>query len=321
MKTLLRALSAALLAGTAVTVCAQAWPSKPVRIIAPYAAGGTNDIAARILAERLSQRLGQQLVVENKPGANTRIATEYVAKSAPDGYTLFFCAAPHSTNPGLYDKLPYDTVKDFAPVVQAVTVPLFFLVPAASPAKNARDLIDLAKKDPAYANIGSPGNGSAPHLAIELLNAVAGVSLVHIPYKGDAPAIQDLLGGRLGASVDPVAPALPHIKAGKLRAISVASPQRYAGLPDVPTLAEQGFRGAEAFAWFGLLTPAGTPADVIARLNAEVNAALKLPEVSDKLVGLGMTPVGGTPEQFGAFIRADIDKWTKLIRSRGIKPD
>jgi tripartite-type tricarboxylate transporter receptor subunit TctC len=317
----LRWLLAALIACAAGTAAAQAWPSKPVRIIAPYAAGGSNDIAARILAERLSQRLGQQFIVENKPGANTRIATEFVAKSAPDGYTLFFCAAPHSTNPGLYGKLPYDTVKDFAPVVHAVTVPLFFLVPAASPVKSVRDLIELGKKDAAYANIGSPGNGSAPHLAIELLNSVATLNLVHIPYKGDAPAIQDLLGGRLGASVDPIAPALPHIKAGKLRSIAVASPQRYSMLPDVPTLSEQGYRGADAFAWFGLLAPTGTPAEVVAKLNSETNLALKQADIAEKLVGLGMTPVGGTPEQFGAFIRADIDKWTKLIQARGIKPD
>ena len=316
-----RGLLAALFLCVAGTVVAQAWPTKPIRIVAPYAAGGSNDIAARILAERLSQRLGQQAIVENKPGANTRIATEFVAKSAPDGYTLFFCAAPHSTNPGLYGKLPYDTVNDFAPIAHAVTVPLFFLVSAASPAKGAKELIELGKKDPAYANIGSPGNGSAPHLAIELLNSVAGSNLAHIPYKGDAPAIQDLLGGRLGASVDPVAPALPHIKAGKLRAIAIASPQRYSVLPEVPTLAEQGFKGAEAFAWFGLLAPAGTPAAVVAKLNSEANLALKQPEIADKLVSLGMTPVGGTPEQFGAFIRADIDKWTKLIHARGIKPD
>ncbi len=321
MKIILRGLAAALALCSAGVACAQAWPAKPVRIVAPYAAGGTNDIAARILGERLSQRLGQQFVVENKPGANTRIATEFVAKSAPDGYTLFFCAAPHSTNPGLYGKLPYDTVKDFAPIVHAVSVPLFFLVPSPSPAKNVKELIELARKDPSYANVGSPGNGSAPHLAIELLNSVSGSTLAHIPYKGDAPAIQDLLGGRLGASVDPIAPALPHIQAGKLRAISVASPQRYALLPDVPTLAEQGFRGAEAFAWFGLLAPAGTPAEVIIRLNAETNIALKQPDIAEKLIGLGMNPVGGTPEQFGAFIRADIDKWTKLIHARSIKPD
>jgi tripartite-type tricarboxylate transporter receptor subunit TctC len=321
MTSILRIVLAATALFAAVGATAQGWPAKPVRIIAPYAAGGTNDIAARILAERLAQRLGQQVIVENKPGANTRIATEFVAKSAPDGYTLFFCAAPHSTNPGLYEKLPYDTVKDFAPVVHAVTVPLFFLVPSASPIKNAKDLIELAKKEAAYANVGSPGNGSAPHLAIELLNSVSGSALTHIPYKGDAPAIQDLLGGRLGASVDPIAPALPHIKAGKLRAVSVASLQRYTLLPEVPTLAEQGYRGAEAFAWFGLLAPAGTGSEAITRLNGEVNLALKQPEIADRLIGLGMTPVGGTPEQFGAFIRADIDKWTKLIRARGIKPD
>lgn len=312
---------AALLVFATGTVMAQAWPAKPIKIVAPYAAGGSNDIAARILAERLSQRLGQQAIVENKPGANTRIATDFVAKSAPDGYTLFFCAAPHSTNPALYGKLPYDTVKDFAPIAHAVTVPLFFLVPAASPARSVKELIELGRKDPAYANIGSPGNGSAPHLAIELLNSVAGTTLAHIPYKGDTPALQDLLGGRLGASVDPVAPALPHIKAGKLRAIAIASPQRYPMLPEVQTLAEQGLKGADAFAWFGLLAPTGTPPDVIARLNSEVNLALKQPEISEKLVGLGMTPVGGTPEQFGAFIRADIEKWGRLIHARGIKPD
>jgi tripartite-type tricarboxylate transporter receptor subunit TctC len=317
----LHAVSAICALAFASVAGAQAWPAKPIRIIGPYAAGGTNDIAARILAERLSQRLGQQAVVENKPGANTRIATEYVAKSPPDGHTLFFCAAPHSTNPGLYGKLPYDTVKDFAPVVHAVTVPLFFLVPAGSPLKSVKELLELAKKDAAYSNVGSPGNGSAPHLAIELLNSVAGAALTHIPYKGDAPALQDLLGGRLGASVDPLAPALPHIKAGKLRAIAVATPQRYSALPEVATLSEQGFRGADAFAWFALLAPAGTPPEVISRLNTEVNLALKQPEVAEKLTGLGMTPVGGSPEQLGTFIRADIDKWTKLIQARGIKPD
>jgi tripartite-type tricarboxylate transporter receptor subunit TctC len=202
-----------------------------------------------------------------------------------------------------------------------VTVPLFFLVPSASPVKSAKDLIELARKDPAFANVGSPGNGSAPHLAIELLNSLSGGALAHIPYKGDAPAIQDLLGGRLAASADPVAPALPHIRAGKLRAIAVASPQRYTLLPDVPTLAEQGFPGAEAYAWFGLLAPAGTPAEVVAKLNAEANLAFRQPEIAEKLLALGMTPVGGTPDQFGAFIRADIDKWTKLIRARNIKPD
>lgn len=305
----------------ALPVLAQSWPAKPVRIVAPYAAGGANDITARILAERLSQRLGQQVVVENKPGANTRIATEFVARSAPDGYTLFFCAAPHTTNPALYGKLPYDTVKDFAPIVHAVNVPVFFIVPAASAAKSAKDLIEIARRDASQGNVGSPGNGSAPHLVIELLNAVAAASLAHIPYKGDAPALQDLLGGRLAASVDPLAPALPLVKAGRLRVIAVASAQRDPLLPEVATLAEQGYPGAEGFAWFGLLAPAGTPAAIVARLNAEANLALKAPDTAEKLAALGITPVGGTPERFAEFIRADLDKWAALIQARNIKPD
>ncbi len=320
MTRILSGLVAAGLLCAATLSAGQTWPAKPVRIVTPYAAGGSNDLAARILAERLTQRLGQQTVVENKPGANNRIGTELVAKSAPDGYTLFFCATPHATNPGLY-KLPYDTVNDFAPIVHAVTLPLVILVQATSPAKSVAELMDLARKDAANRNIGSPGNASGPHFVIELLSSVTGVPLQHIPYKGDPPVVQDLLGGRLYASVGSIGPAIPHIKSGKLRALAVTSPQRSSQLPDVPTIAEQGFPNAEAFAWFALLAPAGTPTDVVAKLNSEVNLILKEPDVANRLLGLGMTPVGGSADQLGLFIRTEIDRWTKLSQTRTIKVD
>ncbi|MGE0313817.1 MAG: Bug family tripartite tricarboxylate transporter substrate binding protein [Lautropia sp.] len=298
---------------------AQAWPSKPIRLVTPYAPGGTNDVSARIIAERLGERLGQRVVVENKPGANTQIATDAVVKSAPDGYTLLWTAAPHTTNPALFAKLPYDTVADLTPINRGVALPLLFSVPQASPAKSLKEYVALAKKDAAQATIASPGNGSGPHLAIELWAGVAEAPFLHIPYGGDAKAVVDMVGGAVGAGMNGFGTPLPHVKSGKLRALGVVGTARMPQLPDVPTFAEAGYPEVDAFAWFGLLGPARLPAPIVARLNDEVGQILKEPAVIEKLATIGAVPVGGTPAEFDAFIRNDIARWQRVVKSRGIK--
>jgi tripartite-type tricarboxylate transporter receptor subunit TctC len=318
-------LAAVLLAGS-LALCAgpalaQAWPAKPVRLISPYPPGGTNDVTGRIVAERLQARLGQPVVLENKPGANIRIATEFVARSAPDGYTLFWTAAPHTVNPALYPKLPYDTLKDFAPIAQTVMLPVLMTVPSASPAKTLREFMDLVRTRPEAGTVSSPGNGSGPHLSLELLIGASGVPFMHVPYKGDAPALNDLLGGRLGGSMAAFGTPLPHVKSGKLRALAVVSTARMPQLPEVPTFAEAGFPQVDAYAWFGLLAPAGTPPAIIERVNSEVNAVLKSAEVAERFAALGAVPMGGSPADFDRFIRADLDKWARVVRERNIKPD
>jgi tripartite-type tricarboxylate transporter receptor subunit TctC len=312
------AVALALLVGVAH---AQPWPARPVRIVSPYAPGGTNDVTARIVAQVLQARLAQPVQVENRAGANTRIATEFVARAAPDGYTLYWVAAPFTVNPSLYERLPYDTLKDFAPVAQTVVVPILFSAPAASPARNVKEYLELARTDPKQASVCSPGNGSGPHLAMELLAWAGGAPLVHVPYKGDAPAVNDLLGGQVGACMNALGTPLPHVKSGRLRALAVVSRERVPQLPETPTFAEAGFPQVDAYAWFGLLAPAGTPREVIERLNAEVNAALKLSEVAEKFSALGAMPVGGSPADFERFIRADLEKWARVVKERNIRPD
>lgn len=300
---------------------AQSWPQKPMRLVSPYAPGGTNDVTARIVGERLQARLGQPVLVENKPGANIRIATELVARSAPDGYTLLWTAAPHTVNPAFYGQLPYDTLKDFEPVVHAVMIPVLLSVPASSPAKTLKEFLALAKGKPEHATIATPGNGSGPHLSLEQLIAASGVALVHVPYKGDSPAVNDMIGGRVGAGMNALGTPLPHVKADKLRALAIAARSRAPQLPEVPTFAEAGFPAVDAFAWFGLLAPAGTPKPIVERLNAEVNQILKLPETVERFTLLGALPIGGSAEEFDKFIRADLVKWEKLVKQRNIKPD
>ncbi len=322
MKTRKPLIAAALLA-LAVPLHAQAqpWPAKPIRLVSPYAPGGTNDVTGRIVAERLQPRLGQSVVLENKPGANTRIATELVARSAPDGYTLLWTAAPHTVNPALYPKLPYDTLKDFAPIAQTVMLPVLMSVPASSPARNLREFMDLVRTRPDAGTVSSPGNGSGPHLSLELLIGASGVPFTHVPYKGDAPALNDLLGGRLGGSMAAVGTPLQHVKSGKLRALAVVATGRIPQLPEVPTFAEAGYPQVDGYAWFGLLAPTGTPAAVIERMNAEVNAVLKSPEVAERFAALGAIPMGGSAADFDRFIRADLQKWARVVRERNIKPD
>ena len=314
------ALAAVLLLATGGAL-AQAWPAKPVRMVSPYPPGGTNDVTGRIVAERLQARLGQAFIVENKPGANTNIASEFIAKATPDGYTLYWVAAPFTVNPSLFAKVPYDARRDFAPVAHTVMLPVLLSVPVASSARTVREFLDLARTKPDAGTVGTPGNGSGPHLALEQLIGASGAPLAHVPYKGDAPAVNDLVGGRLGGGMNAFGTPLPHVKSGKLRALAVVATARMPQLPEVPTFAETGFPQVDAYAWFGLLAPAGTPAPILERLNAEVNAVLKSPEVAERFALLGAVPLGGSAADFEKFIRADLDKWARIVRERNIKPD
>jgi len=320
-KRLLPALAAAALAVASAVAPAQTYPDKVVRMVSPYAPGGSNDLTARIISHKLGEALGQQVIVENKPGAATQIGTQYVAKAPADGYTLLLAAATHGTNPSLFTKLPYDTLKDFTPVVLAATVPTYILVNDSVPVKTIGELVAYAKKNPGKLNFGSAGNGSAPHLALELFKQQAGIDIVHVPFKGSAPAMTAVLSGDVQGSFETYNVFQPHLKSGKVRMLAVTTPKRTSQEPNVPTLAESGFPGFEAYAWFSVLAPAGTPKPVVARLNSEINRVLALPEVKEQYSKMGLIPGGGTPEELDAFIRADIAKWSKVIKAAGIKPD
>ena len=308
----------ALLTGTAY---AQDWPSRSIRFISPFAAGGSNDIATRVIAEKLMLKLRQPIIVENKAGANTRIATEMISRADPDGYNFLMVAAPHTTNPALYGRLPYDTITDFAPIVQVVRAPLFLMVPANSPVKSVADLLAASARQPSGLNVSSPGNGTAPHLALELFNQLAKSNLNHIPYKGDAPAVTELLGERLDAGIHPIITPLPHIKTGKLRVLAVFGSTRSSLLPEVPSLGELGYPNTGVYTWFGLVGPAGLPAAIVERLNTDINEILAQPDVRQRFAEMGMETVGGSSEQFSRFVREDIRKWKDLVATRNIKPD
>jgi tripartite-type tricarboxylate transporter receptor subunit TctC len=300
---------------------AQEWPNRSIRFISPFAPGGSNDIATRVIAEKLSPRLQQSIIVENKPGANIRIASEMIAKADPDGYNFVMVAAPHTTNPALYGQLPYDTLKDFTPIIQVVRAPLFLMVPANSPIKSVAELLAASAKQTSGLNVSSPGNGTAPHLALELFNNLAKSNLNHIPYKGDAPAVTDLLGERVDAGIHPIISPLPHIKSGKIRVLAVFGSTRSTLLPDVPSLGELGYPNTEVYTWFGLVGPAKLPAKIVDRLNKDINEILAQPEVKQRFADMGMETVGGTSEQFSKYIRDDIQKWKSLVAKRNIKPD
>ncbi len=298
------------------------WPQKPVRIVSPYPAGGSNDNVARLLAARLSDMWNQRVFVENKPGANNRIATEQIARTAPDGYNLLFAAAPHGANPGLYDnKLPYDTLKDFTPIARAVIGPVGFWVPVNSPFKTMRDLADAAKARPDMLFAGSPGNGSGPHLVVELFNYRTGGKLQHLPMKGDAPLAIEVVAGRVDVAVTGMTVMKPHFDAGKLRLLAVSSDKRFPLAPDVPTLAEAGFPTVDGSAWFGMVGPAGMAPEVVTKINRDINTILALPEVRGPLEAVGIIVATGSPEQFRAFIAADVEKWTQVAKATGMKPD
>ncbi|MEO7133302.1 MAG: tripartite tricarboxylate transporter substrate binding protein [Vicinamibacterales bacterium] len=301
---------------------AQNYPNKPVRLVVPFPAGGTTDLLARAMAQKLSDALGQQFVVDNRPGAGGNIGADIVAKSPPDGYTLLMgTVGTHAINPGLYAKMPYDHVKDFAPVVLVAGVPNVLVVNPGLPVKTVAELIKAAKDQPGSINFASSGNGTSIHLSGELFKAMTGVQMAHVPYKGSAPALTDLIGGQVQIMFDNLPSALPQIKAGKLRAVAVTSTKRAPALPDLPTIAESGIPGFEASSWFGILAPAGTSRDIVQRINAEANKALQAAEMKDKLLAQGAEAAGNSPEYFADYIRSETTKWAKVVKDSGAKVD
>jgi len=309
------------LAAAALCGAAQAYPTKPVTIVVPFAPGGAADTMARQLAERLHKRLGQPVIVESKPGAGTMIASEYVAKAAPDGHTVLLAASSLGIAPALYSKVNYDPVKDFAPISQVASVVHVLEVHPSVPVKSVAELIAWLKANPGKANYGSVGAGTSTHLESELFNTMAGVKMTHVPYKGSAPALMDLVGGNLQVMFDAWASSGPFVKDGKTRLLAVTTAQRSKILPDVPTVAESGLPGYEAMPWLGFVAPAGTPAAAVNRFHAELTEVLKEPEVQERFRNLGLDIIGNTPEQFADFIKKDIVKWAKVVKDSGARAD
>jgi tripartite-type tricarboxylate transporter receptor subunit TctC len=311
---------AAIAAFLSFPAAAQSYPSKPIRLIVPFAAGGGNDNVARLVGKRLADGLGQPVLVDNRPGAGGVVGAELAAKSAPDGYTLFLGGVgSHAINPNLHEKLPYDPIKDFAPVALLAQAPLVLVVHPSVPAKSVAELTAYARAHPGKLNFASNGNGSSSQLAAVMFDSMAGVEMVHVPYKGLSPALADLLSGQVQLMFSSVVAILPHIKAGKLRGLAVTGAKRLASLPELPTIAESGLPGYEASSWYGILAPAGTPRDIVMKLNAGLAKALEQPEVRNSLLAEGAEPVGGSPEAFAAHIRAEKERLGKLIRDAKIR--
>ncbi len=301
---------------------AQGWPTRQaIKFIVVYPPGGASDVTARLIAAKLNDIRGQSFVVENKPGANGIIATEFVAKSAPDGYTMLMAnLGPNALNPVVYKKLPYDAIKDFQGVTLTTIVPQVVVVNPSMPVKSIPELIAYAKANPGKVSFGSAGQGASNHLSGELLNALGGIKMQHVPYKGDAPSIVDLIGGSIQVALPTTVAGLPHVRSGKLRAIAVTGTKRLDSMPDLPTVAET-LPGYEAVSWGGVMVPAGTPPEIVKRLNTEINRILKMPDVAEKLQGLGAIIVGSTPEEFDKYVKDEIAKWGKVARDNNIALD
>jgi tripartite-type tricarboxylate transporter receptor subunit TctC len=319
------ALYAFVVAGAALASSAdalsQTYPSKPVRVIVPLAAGGPTDVLARTISQNLGEAWGQVMLIDNRPGANTNIGTAAVAKSPADGYTLLLTVNNLTINPSFYQNLPFDPLKDFSPISLFATSPLILVVHPSVAARSVKELIALAKARPGDLLFGSPGNGSAPHLAGELLNTLAGVKMVHVPYKGITGAVSDLIGGQLAVMFPGSPIALPQAKAGKLRALATTGSKRSPAVPDLPTIAEAALPKYEVSLWYGLLAPANTPQPIVQRLHAELTRIIALPTIRQQWAALGAEPVSTTPEQFAAFLKNDVVKWEKVIRDSGAKMD
>jgi tripartite-type tricarboxylate transporter receptor subunit TctC len=321
MKTgkLMRWIAASLLtAGALSAQAAENYPSRPVRMIVPYAPGGNTDALARIIAQRLTQSLGQQVVVDNRPGGNTLLGTALVAQAQPDGYTIMLTTLTFAVVPSIYKKLPFDARRDFTPITLAVTLPNVLVVNPSVPAKSVKELIAYARSNPGKLNYASTGSGTSPHLSMELLKTMAGVDLVHIPYKGGGPAMAALIGGQVSAQFIGLPVALPQIKSGKLRALGVTSAKRAAAAPDLPTIGET-LKGYELDPWFGVLGTGGMPKPVVQLLQKEIASILQAPDMKERLAGMGAEPVGSSPQQFAAYITAEIAKFAKLVKTAGVK--
>ena len=301
---------------------AQAYPTKPITIVVPFSAGGTTDILARLVGQYLTTELGQPVVVDNKAGAGGNIGGALAAKAPADGYTLFMgTVGTHAINAALYKKMPFDHVKDFAPLSRVANVPNLLVAHPSQPFKTVPEMIAYAKANPGKINFGSPGNGASPHLSGELFNAMAKVELTHIPYKGSAPAVTDLLGNQIAIMFDNLPSVIPHVRSGKLRAIAISTAKRSHELPDVPTIAEAGVPGYEAMSWFGLFAPAATPKPVLDKLSGALAKVLANPEVKKKIVDQGGDPVSETPAQFATFIQSESVKWGKVVKESGASLD
>jgi len=301
---------------------AQGYPAKPIRFVVPYPPGGPLDVIARLLGAKVAESVHQPVIVDNKPGAGGNIGADAVAKSPPDGYTILMGAvATHAINPTLYANIPYDAARDFIAVTQVASTPNVLVVNPSVPASNVKEFIAYAKANPGKLNFGSGSTGSAGHLAGELFKSMAGVDMVHVPYKGAAPAMQDLVGGQIQLMFDNLASSLTQVRAGRIRALAVTTARRSALAPDLPTIAESGLPGFDISTWFGIFTPAGTPRDIVEKLHAEFTRALADREVRDRMLALGAEPVGNAPAEFAAYIRAEADKYARVIKASGAKAD
>ena len=321
MKLLFRCVATLLLLGMSGALWAQNWPAKPIRMIIAFPPGGPTDLVSRVLAQRLSEQLGQQVIVDNKPGAGGNIAAELSAKAAPDGYTVFYNTSAIVIGPALYGKVNYDPLKDFAPVALTASVPLVLVVNPQLPARSVKEFLDLAKSRAGALNYSSSGTGTITHLASAMMSTQMGLQTQHIPYKGSAPGLVDLVAGQTQFMIDTMNTVLPYARDNRLRGLAVTGSKRSALMPELPTLAESGMPGFEAAAWQGIVVPTGTPADIIQKLNAEVNKALAHPDVRSRLAAQGADILGGSPAEYAAYLRTEIPRWAKAVKDSGAKAE
>ena len=310
-----------LLAWSACAAWGQAWPSKPIRMVVAFPPGGPTDIVSRVIAQRLSEQLGQQVIIDNKPGAGGNIAAELIANAPADGYTLFYNTSAIVIGPALYSKVNYDTLKDFAPVALTASVPMVLAVNPNLPARSVKEFLELARSKPGQLNYSSSGTGTITHLASAMLSTQTGIQTQHVPYKGSAPGLVDLASGQTQFMIDTINTVLPYVRDGRLRGLAVSSMKRSSVLPDLPTLHESGLSGFDASAWQGIMAPAATPNDIVQRLNTEVNKTLAHPEVRAKLAAQGADVLGGTSAEYAAHLRSELPRWAKAVKDSGAKAD